>query len=616
MNKVTKFLLNFMNIMNNYNYGIIGNCRSAALVSDEAEIVWACLPNFNSPSIFAKILDDKIGGSFKIITDPAYKTNQRYLNKTAILITEFNNGTDCFEVIDFMPRYKLRNGEYFTPPNIARYIRLIKGEPTFRVEYNPKLEYASRPIETNLCGDYIKTYTTDGLYNSLYLYSSFDNHDIFENRELTLKEDGFFLIGYDQKILNQNTERIYLLFQRTKVYWLNWSEATQLYKMYNKEIIRSAVTLKLLSYDKTGAVLAAPTTSLPEAIGEVRNWDYRFCWIRDTSMIISVLVELGHMNVTKRFMNFLIDIIPDKAEKIQIMYGIDKEKKLDEKILDHLCGYKNSTPVRIGNDAYKQKQHDIYGILMDVVYRQFTLFDFPVDKSENLWTITKGIVVRVDRNWKDPDRGIWELRNKPQHFTISKILCWVAVDRAIKVAKLINKTESLLAWTKLARQIRNDIMKNGWNEKVGAFTQYYGADNMDSANLLMETYGFIDKDDPKFIATVKATYKELSHKGLMYRYLNPDDFGKPTSSFTICSFWMIVSLHKIGEKDKATKMFEDLLSYSNHLGLFGEDIDFDSKRQLGNFPQAYSHLALIQTAITIAKGEQDDFESKLKKQKK
>lgn len=599
--------------MENYNYGIIGNCKSAALISETGDIVWCCLPSFNSPSVFASLLDEDKGGHFKIIVSESYTISQRYLAKTNILITEYTNGVDCFEIIDFMPRCKFREEDYYAPPNLARYIKLKSGEPKFSVDYNPRLEYAKPGMKTDVYLDYIKSYTTEGSYNSIYMYSDFDNHDITSGKELTIYKDSYFLIAYDQKLLCQSTDYIYLLLQRTKTYWLNWSDATKKYKEFNREILRSALTLKLLSYEKTGAVLAALTTSLPESIGGVRNWDYRFCWIRDTSMIVRVLVELGHMNVTKKFMDFIINIIPRKAEKMQIMYGIDYQKNLKESILDHLSGYKNSKPVRIGNAAFRQKQHDIFGILMDVIYSQFTLFGSSVERSENLWTITKGIVHRVERNWKTTDRGIWELRSNPKHFTISKILCWVAVDRAIKVASFLDRYEFINAWQKLAYKIKADIMKKAWNEKLGAFTQYYGSENMDASNLLMETYGFIDKDDPKFASTVRATYKELCNNGLMYRYISEDDFGKPTSSFTICSFWMVNSLHKIGEKKKARSMFDKLLTYSNHLGLFGEDIDFKTKRQLGNFPQAYSHLALIQTAMTISKGEATECESRKNK---
>jgi GH15 family glucan-1,4-alpha-glucosidase len=398
---------------------------------------------------------------------------------------------------------------------------------------------------------------------------------------------------------------MYLEMERTKVYWLNWSSQTPNYKKYNDEISRSAVTLKLLSYDRTGAVLAAATTSLPETIGEVRNWDYRFCWIRDASMVVKVVSELGHKNVARRYLRFIIDLIPDKDEKLQIMYGINKEKTLTETTLNHLAGYKGSKPVRVGNAAYQQKQNDIYGILMDVIFAQLIRFKTDVENGEDLWSITKGIVWIVQKHWQEPDKGIWEFRTEDRHFTFSKVLCWVAVDRAIKVARIFRKHRKIEAWTSLEQQIKADILENAWNPKVNAFTQSYGSKHLDASVLLMESYGFIHARDPKYVSTVLAIEKELSNEGLLYRYKNEDDFGLPSSSFTICSFWFINSLFKIGEEERAMAMFDQLLSYSNHLGLFSEDIDFKSKRLLGNFPQAYSHLALIQCAINFS-GKQSE----------
>jgi GH15 family glucan-1,4-alpha-glucosidase len=382
---------------------------------------------------------------------------------------------------------------------------------------------------------------------------------------------------------------------------MNWSDRTTTYPLYQEEIVRSALTLKALTFEKTGAVLAAATTSLPETIGEVRNWDYRFCWVRDASMVIRVITGLGHVKSAKKFLQFIIHTIPDKDEKIQIMYGINGEKELTEEFLEHLSGYENSSPVRIGNAAYVQKQNDIYGILMEVIFQQFDQFETSLENSEELWTIIKSITSIVKKHWQEPDKGIWELRTEERHFVFSKLLCWVAIDRAIKISEILKRSKYLEEWRELRNEIYHDIYVKGWNEEVQAYTQSYGSKDLDASTLLMQQYGFVKATDPRFISTVQATERELCTDGLMYRYKNNDDFGEPSSSFTICTFWLIDSLHKIGETDKARAYFDQLLSYSNHLGLFSEDIDFKTKRLLGNFPQAYSHLALIETAVNFSK---------------
>ena len=592
--------------MNNLDYGIIGNCHSAALISKNGSIDWCCLPNFDSDSVFAKILDEKIGGSFEIQVTEDYVTSQKYIHQTNILVTEFSNGEDCFECIDFMPRYKNEDGTFYAPADIIRYVKYISGTPKFSVLYNPKLEYGLGDTKNEIETEFIKSITSEPKYDTLYLYSDLNKEKILNSEEIVLEDHAYFLVSYHEKILEQSLERCYLKMQRTRVYWLNWSDKTTSYNKYNDYILRSALVLKLLSYEKSGAVLAAATTSLPETIGEVRNWDYRFCWIRDASMVIKVISNLGHKRLAKRFLQFIIDIIPDKDEKIQIMYGINGEKVLTEYTLDHMSGYKNSSPVRIGNAAYHQKQNDIYGILMDVIYQQFVKFQTDVDNREGLWTICKSIVHIVHVNWEKPDKGIWEFRTEERHFTFSKLLCWVAVDRAIKIGKLINKTQKNDKWEVLRDKIYDDIYENSWNEEIQAYTQSYGSSDLDASTLLMESYGFIKAKDSRFISTVQATEKELCRDGLMYRYKNKDDFGLPSSSFTICSFWLINSLYKIGERKKAKKLFDQLLSYSNHLGLFSEDIDFETKRLLGNFPQAYSHLALIETAVNFCGGITDE----------
>ena len=590
--------------MNNLDYGIIGNCRSAALISQNGSIEWVCLPNFSSNSVFAKILDREKGGEFSILVDDDYKTEQKYIKNTNILVTKFYSGENVFEAIDFMPRYKKENNHYVYPPDIIRFIRYISGKPVVRFKFDPRLVYAKYKTVTEIKEDYIKSYTAQGDYESVYLYTDFNFLDICNGNEIKIDKDHYFLLSYNQKLIQLDIDKIILEYERTKVYWLEWTSRTVHFSRYSSEIIRSALVLKILSFQKTGAIIAAITTSLPEAIGEVRNWDYRFCWIRDASMIISVLTNLGHYNVAERFIKFIIDVVPFKHEKIQIMYGINKEKILTETELTWLSGYEKSRPVRIGNKAYLQKQNDIYGVLLDAIHKYFDLFKSNIENSEELWTIVRSLIRTVEKNWRKEDASIWEYRSKKMHFVFSKVLCWVALDRGIKIAELLGKNEYITKWKILRMRIKNDVMKKGWNEEIQAFTQSYENQAMDSANLLMASYGFIDYSDEKYIKTVKKIREELSqYNGLIFRYKNKDDFGMPKSSFTICSFWMIKSLYKIGEKKEAHKMFQKLLSYSNHLGLFSEDIDFETKRLLGNFPQGYSHLALIDTAMVLSEME-------------
>ena len=303
--------------MDNLDYGIIGNCKSCALVSKTGSLDWCCLPAFDSAAVFAKILDEQKGGSFEFKVSDDYNISQEYLWETNILSTVFDNGEDAFQLIDFMPRYPRDDGSYYSPPDIIRFLRLLKGKPKFKVIYNPRLDFAREETHNENKGNYIKSYTVEGKYDSLFFYSNLDLDDILQQREITLTGNAYCLIGYHEKLITQSLDRSYLKFQRTKTYWMNWSEKTTRYSHYSNEIMRSALVLKLLSYKKSGAVLAAATTSLPETIGEERNWDYRFCWIRDASMVIKVMAGLGHVKSAREFLQFIIDIIPDKDEKIK-----------------------------------------------------------------------------------------------------------------------------------------------------------------------------------------------------------------------------------------------------------------------------------------------------------
>lgn len=588
-------------MMKNLDYGIIGNCRTAALVSKTGSIDWFCLPDFDAPSIFAKLLDDEAGGSFHFEVSDAYTVTQKYHGHTNMLLTQFESSENGFIVFDFMPRYQTEEDRFYMPPEIHRYIRVTKGRPVVRVIYDPKMNYARGRVHHEIVGGYIRTYSEDYPEEKVYLYTSFDPQAVIDRKEIELKGDQFFLLSYNQKLVHVDINRVLLDYERTKVYWLNFVNRSRDYLQYNDMIKRSLLVLKLLSYQHSGAMLAAVTTSLPESIGENRNWDYRFCWLRDASMSIDTLLFMKQRAAAERFIGFIKHILKSsRNETIQIMYGIRGERELKEEELLHLSGYENSRPVRIGNAAYYQEQNDSIGYLLDVIYKYYLYFPGTLDEVEEVWEIIKNLVRSVLISWRKPDRSIWEFRTKKMHFVFSKVMSWVAIDRASLIAELLQRDFYADLWRREAAEIKADIFEKGWNEQLQCFTQAYDNTDYDSSLLLMQFYKFIEPDDERYVKTVHAIKANLFHEGLMYRYKSEDDFGLPTSSFTICTFWLIEALYKIGQEDEAREIFENMISYSNHLGLYSEDLDFKSKRQLGNFPQAYSHLAFINTAVLFS----------------
>lgn len=586
--------------MKNLNYGVIGNCRSAALISEKGSIDWFCLPDFDSPSIFAKLIDNEIGGHFSFEVGKEYTISQKYIIWTNVLCTEFKSDKGTFEVIDFMPRYKLTEHDYFAPAEIYRYIKLMSGNPTFKVRYFPAFNYAREEVANVVEDDYIKTYSREIPTDCIYLYTSLKPGDILDSAEIKLTSHQFLLLSYNQKLINVDITRVYIEFQRTKVYWLNWTNHSKKFENYTDEIIRSLLVLKVMSYQSTGAVLAALTTSIPETIGHVRNWDYRFCWLRDASMSIDTLLRMGHYNSAMRFLVYLKGILKSKNDTFQVMYGIRGERDLTETDLPHLSGYENSKPVRIGNAAFYQKQNDVFGYLLNVIHQYYEFFPGTLDEIEDIWEIVRNITLTVSTHWEKPDKSIWEFRSEEKHFVFSKVMSWVAMDRAAKIAEMLNRTYHAEIWRGIANDIKEEVLKNGWNPELQTFTQTYSNTNLDASLLLMAEYGFIPATDIKYQKTVLAVKNTLFFNGLVYRYINPDDFGRPVSSFTICTFWLVQALFKIGMKEDAKSIFDNLLACGNHLGLFSEDIDFTTKRLLGNFPQAYSHLALINTAALFS----------------
>ena len=587
---------------NNLNYGVIGNCRTAALNSERGSIEWLCFPDFDSPSVFAALLDRTKGGSFGFDVPDGYAVRQSYVPHTNILSTRFASDEGEFEVLDYMPCYRSFEKEHYLPAELYRYIRFVKGRPRFRIRYDPAPNYAQGEVRIRRTAGFIESYSSADNKDRQYLYSSIPLQAVAGREEIRLEKDEFLLLSYNEKVIPIDIEREKIEYCRTLVYWLNWINRTRQYTCYNEVVERSMLVLKLLSY-YNGAMLAALTTSLPETVGGVRNWDYRFCWLRDASMSIETMFRVGHTGAARRFMKFIQSSFMSRHD-YQIMYGIRGERKLTEVTLDHLDGYKGSKPVRIGNDAYHQKQNDSFGYLMDLVWQYYRLMPGTLDEIEDMWEMVKSILATVAEEWRNPDKGIWEIRGEEQHFVSSKVMCWVALDRGARIAAKLGKEEFAARWREEAEAIRRDVMEHGWKSEIQSFSQAYGNLALDSSLLLMEPYGFIAANDPHYRKTVEAVRKALFRKGLMYRYNSEDDFGVPSSAFTMCTFWLIRALFVTGQRNEAKTLFSQVLRYGNHLGLFSEHLDFDTKEQLGNFPQAYSHLAIVNTALLFAEEQE------------
>ncbi|MDP0491084.1 MAG: glycoside hydrolase family 15 protein [Verrucomicrobiota bacterium JB023] len=599
----------------NYNQAIIGNGRSCALVEPDATISFLCLPDFDAPTIFGSLLDYHKGGHFGISLVDGEVVHQQYVSQTNILSTLFRSPSAELEVIDFMPIALSQcrtSGFSDAPPDVIRILKVKSGRPQIKIDYQPRLAYGRFPTETRILSNKVIKSTCTGreadgqeLYESAYLYTDLNPETVLTGEPVALEEDCFFLLSYHDKIETPTIASLRQLQAHTDEYWHEWTTNTRLPELYQPSVHRSSLVLKLLQFSPTGSIVAAATTSLPETIGEERNWDYRFCWIRDAAMTVSVMTKIGHHSSATRFVDWVLQTVPTRRDSLQIMYGIRGERCLDEETLDHLSGYHGSSPVRVGNAAWHQQQHDIYGVLLDVIWQDLHRRERCPEALDRIWTRVRAVVRTVESKWQEPDRGIWEIRGEQRHFVFSKVLCWVAIDRAVKIARILGKEDWADEHQQVADEMHEQIYERGWSEKAQAFTQSYHSDELDSANLLLADYGFCKPDDPRYVATVEACERDLCQGGLMFRYKNEDDFGQPCSSFTVCSFWMVKALIHIGRVTDAQAMFEGLLSCANPHGLFAEDLDFETKRHLGNFPQAYSHLALIDCAIALsARSEQ------------
>ncbi len=576
-------------------YGIIGNCKSAALVHESGSIDWCCLPNFDSPSVFAKLLDPD-GGQFHVSLAEKATTTQSYVSQTNILQTDFHDGDKSFTLFDLMPRYQ-DGASYQRPVEIIRILKPTCGKPVIKINFTPRLNYASGATAVKQRMNFITASTG---FESLFLYTNLPLANIIEDRPIILDKESYLLLTYHEKLLPPSLDYALDMFEKTKTYWQGWSSHCRLPSLEPAAVLRSALTLKLMTFEDTGAIVAAPTTSLPEILGEERNWDYRFCWLRDSSLMLESLKSIGHFDEARAFIHYLLRLFESKQTKIHILYGIGMTSKTEEIILAHLKGYKNSVPVRIGNKAAEMQQNDIFGEILNTLYLYYFHYEFEKMPDE-VWSLVKFLVNTISREWATEDSGIWEYRNQKSHFTFSKTLSWAALDRGIAIAKRLGMDYAVANWQPIAEEIYHDIHKKGWNEQLKSFTQIYGSKNTDASLLQMHRFGFIKRDDPRWIGTVRRCEKELLKNGFVYRYTTADDFGRPKSAFILASLWLTKALHSIGDKQKALMLFKKVLSHANHLGLLSEDIDPETGELLGNFPQAYSHMAVINAANYLSK---------------
>jgi GH15 family glucan-1,4-alpha-glucosidase len=585
------------------NYGVIGNMRSIAVVGVNGSIDFLCYPNFDSPSVFAALLDDERGGYFEI--EPQLKkrrVRQLYLPDTNILLTRFLAEEGVAELTDYMPIAS--DGKQ--PNEIVRTLAVVRGGVDFKMSCRPRFSYAMCGHTVSLDGKCAIFSPVSDACPPMALYSTVElrqqSQDVTAEFRLRAGEQVTFVFG-GVRAQGDPPEMQFVeqRFHETARFWKAWIAKSKYTGRWRETVNRSALLLKLLISREHGSLIAAPTFSLPEEIGGVRNWDYRFTWLRDAAFTLYALIRLGFVDEAEAFIGWLKGRLGDDAERgpLQVMYGIDGRQKLDEATLDHLCGYEKSSPVRIGNAAYQQLQLDIYGEMMDSIYLANKYGD-PISYAG--WQGVQRILEWLSKNWHRPDEGIWEVRGGPREFLHSRLMCWVAFDRALRLAQKRSLSGPLEDWQRSRDAIRNDIFTNFWDDELQSFVQSKGTKDLDASVLLMPLMRFISPVDPMWCSTMKAIEARLVEDTLVHRYeaerTHVDGIPGGEGSFTACSFWYIECLARAGALEKAQLLFEKLLGYANHLGLYSEQIG-PSGQLLGNFPQALTHLALISTATYL-----------------
>ncbi len=585
-------------------YGLIGDMHSLALVCLDGSIDYCAMPHINSPSVFAALLDDGKGGYFKIAPSDRFNSTQSYIKDTNILKTHFQTDSAEAEITDFMPVVPdLTHAENHKSHVIRRYVKALSGSIRLTVEFMPRPDYARKTPSLDLTESRIYVRTVDEQFilqcNRQDMKWRINEHTavseilLQQGQALTLD----FVYGERPPIEPAEED-----MENTARYWQTWlaesvADNTADLNEYFDDVCRSLLTLKLLVFEPTGAIAAAATTSLPEALGAQRNWDYRFSWLRDSSWSLRSFFFLGHVAEAESFIRFLHDTYRRYgSERLQIVYSLQGESEIPEQTLEHLTGYKNSYPVRIGNDAYKQNQWDIYGEVMDSALR---LSDYAGRIDEDLWPFFRDICDLAIKNFSEPDSGIWEVRIGPQHYVYSKIMCWVAVDRGIKIANRYGFDAPLEQWEEARQNMKQEILSRGFSQELNSFVQFYDSSDVDASLLSVAVLDFLPVTDSRIQGTIDACQRELMKKGFLARYVAHDGMEGAEGAFVLCNFWLVEALAISGKNREAKELLATTMQAGNHLGLFAEEYDPQNKELLGNFPQAFSHIGFINAVIAV-----------------
>ncbi len=581
-------------------YGLIGDLQTAALVSRHGSIDWLCMPRFDSGAIFAGLLGDAENGHWTIQPKGEFRSpGRRYRGDSLVLETEFETDEGAIRLIDFMPPRGVA-------PDVVRIVEGVRGRVAMKMELALRFDYGSIvPWVRNIEGSLVGVAGPDAV--SFRTPVELEGRDLRTFSEFVVSEGDrlpFVLTWFpSHEVLPEPIDAEHALAD-TVGYWDDWAATCTYEGKWHDAVHRSLLTLKALTYAPTGGIVAAATTSLPEALGGVRNWDYRYCWLRDATLTLLALIRAGYIDEARAWRDWLLRAIAGSPEAVQIMYGVAGERRLVEVELPWLAGYEGSKPVRIGNGASDQRQLDVYGEIADALYQARKQ---GLEASDDAWSLLRRLLEWLESDWREPDEGIWEVRGPRRHFTHSKVMAWVAFDRGVKLMQRFGREGPLDKWKSMRKTIREEVLRKGYDADRGSFVQYYGSDRLDASLLLIPLIGFLRADDPRVVGTVEAIQRDLMRDGLVERYRadeeNVEVDGLPPGEgvFLPCSFWLAAVLAQQGRHEEAIELYERLLSLRNDLGLISEEYDPERKRLVGNFPQAFTHLTLVETGFTLSR---------------